>query len=425
MSSTSTAPARQSAGRARHFARARTLLDSPVATYYLLMTVTLLLTGIGLVMVLSASMIVSIKDSASGSAYTVFLGQLVFAVVGLGVMTAALRTPLPFWKRIGGLALVATVVLQILVFTPLGTGVNGNRNWLDLKVISVQPSELGKLALVLFGARVLAHKRRVLGSFKEAAVPFVFPAALVVLGLVMIGHDLGTAIVIAAIVAGMVFAAGVRLRWFAGAGAVALTLLAVATMTSGNRLARIGIWLNPGQCLPKNEELYYGICRQPLHAKYALADGGWTGTGLGAGKEKWQWLPEPHNDFIFAVIGEEIGLLGTLIVLALFALFAYAAYRLVVRSDDFFVRIAAAGTMTWIVVQAIINIGAVIGTLPIIGVPLPFVSSGGSSLVTTLLAAGILLSFARAEPGCSEQLQARPSAVRGSMAVLAPWRRHS
>ena len=117
-------------------------------------------------------------------------------------------------------------------------------------------------------------------------------------------------------------------------------------MSSGNRLARIGIWLNPDQCVPANERLYYDICRQPVHAKFALADGGWTGTGLGAGKEKWQWLSEPHNDFIFAVIGEEIGLIGTLVILALFAAFAYAAYRLVVRSDDFFVRIAATGVMT-------------------------------------------------------------------------------
>ena len=359
--------------------RTRGLLNSPVATYYLLATVTALLIGIGLVMVLSASMIVSI-NSTSGSPYTVFISQLIFAVIGLIALVAAARTPLAVWARLGGVALVVTVVLQLLVFTPLGTGVQGNRNWLDLKVLTIQPSELGKIALVLFGARVLTQKRRVLGVFKEAIVPFVFPAATLVLLLVMLGRDLGTAIVLAALVAGMIFAAGVRLRWF-------------------------------------------DICRQPVHAKFALADGGWTGTGLGAGKEKWQWLSEPHNDFIFAVIGEEIGLIGTLVILALFAAFAYAAYRLVVRSDDFFVRIAATGVMTWIVVQAIINIGAVIGTLPIIGVPLPFVSSGGSSLITSMAAAGMLLAFARAEPGCAEQLAARPRMVRGASTVLAPWRR--
>lgn len=402
--------------------RTRGLLNSPVATYYLLATVTALLIGIGLVMVLSASMIVSI-NSKSGSPYTVFISQLIFAVIGLIALVAAARTPLAVWARLGGVALVVTVVLQLLVFTPLGTGVQGNRNWLDLKVLTIQPSELGKIALVLFGARVLTQKRRVLGVFKEAIVPFVFPAATLVLLLVMLGRDLGTAIVLAALVAGMIFAAGVRLRWFGAAGLGGLVLLTAATMSSGNRLARIGIWLNPDQCVPANERLYYDICRQPVHAKFALADGGWTGTGLGAGKEKWQWLSEPHNDFIFAVIGEEIGLIGTLVILALFAAFAYAAYRLVVRSDDFFVRIAATGVMTWIVVQAIINIGAVIGTLPIIGVPLPFVSSGGSSLITSMAAAGMLLAFARAEPGCAEQLAARPRMVRGASTVLAPWRR--
>ncbi|HNQ07838.1 MAG TPA: putative lipid II flippase FtsW [Tetrasphaera sp.] len=421
MSSATTTPASGVANR-RAFGRTRELLDSPAATYYLLLAVTALLVSVGLVMVLSASMIVSLKDD--DTPFAVFKGQLVFAILGLVALVIAMRLPMSFWKRIGGLALLVAVFLQLLVvFTPLGTGQGGNRNWLDLKFTSLQPSELGKLALVLFGARVLAQKRRVLGDFREAMIPFVMPAAAIVLLLVMIGHDLGTAMVIAALVAGMLFAAGVRLRWFAAAGIGGVALLALATLTSSNRLGRINIWLNPSVCKPKNEDLYYGICRQPLHAQFALADGGVTGIGLGASKEKWQWLSEPHNDFIFAIIGEELGLIGALIVLALFAVFAYATYRLVVRTDDFFVRIAAVGVMVWILVQAIINIGAVIGTLPIIGVPLPFVSSGGSSLITTMLAAGMLLAFARAEPGCREALALRPSAVKGSMAVLGRARR--
>ena len=208
-------------------------------------------------------------------------------------------------------------------------------------------------------------------------------------------------------------------RWFAFGGIGGLALLAAATMTSSNRMQRISIWLDPSQCTVTDELLYYGICRQPMHARYALAEGGLTGIGLGASKEKWQWLAAPHNDFIFAIIGEELGLLGAFIVLGLFAAFGYAAYRLVVRTDEFFVRIAASGVMVWILVQAIINIGAVIGALPIIGVPLPFVSSGGSSLITTLLAAGVLLSFARSEPGCAQALSVRPKAVRGGVAVLS------
>lgn len=420
MSRTSTAPRPGADPGLR--VRLRQLMDSPTATYYLLLSVTTVLVAIGLVMVLSASMIVSIRESG-GSPYAVFVTQAIFAALGTVAMVVAMRTPLPRWRRLGGLALVATLVLQLLVFSPLGAGEGGNRNWLDLKVFSVQPSELGKIALVLFGARVLTHKRHLMGSFREAVIPFVFPAAAALLALVMVGRDLGTAMVLAAIVAGMLFAAGMPMRWFAAAGAGGLGLIAVAALTSSNRLGRINIWLHPGLCVPENEELYFDVCRQPLHARYALADGGLTGIGLGASKEKWQWLSAPHNDFIFAIIGEEIGLIGTLVVLALFAVFAYAAYRLVLRSEDFFIRVAASGVMTWIVVQAMINIGAVIGTLPIIGVPLPFVSSGGSALITTMLAAGLLLAFARAEPGCAEQLAANPASVRGSQAVLSLVRR--
>ncbi len=398
-------------------------LQSPVTTYYVLLSVTTMLVAIGLVMVLSASMIVSIKDTANGSPYAIFQGQLTFAVLGGIAMAVASRMPVERWKRLAVPALVGTVVLQILVFTPLGTGFQGNRNWLALGPLTMQPSELGKVALVLFGASVLTRKRALLGDVRHVVVPYVFPSALAVLGLVMIGHDLGTAMVLAAILVGVLFAAGVPLRWFAlGLGSVTALTLAAAK-TSANRMERISIWLDSSQCSPSHDALYYGICRQPVHGLYALADGGWWGVGLGASREKWQWLPEPHNDFIFAIIGEELGLPGTLVILGLFAVLALVCYRLVTRTDDMFVRLATAGIMTWVLAQAVINIGAVIGLLPVIGVPLPFVSSGGSSLVTTMLASGVLLSFARAEPGCAEALGRRPSVVRRSLAVLPAWRR--
>jgi cell division protein FtsW len=178
---------------------------------------------------------------------------------------------------------------------------------------------------------------------------------------------------------------------------------------------RITSWL--GNC-----ETTDGTCYQSIHGQYALADGGWWGVGLGASKEKWSWLPEAHNDFIFAIIGEELGLPGTLVILVLFTLLGWACYRLVQRSRDQLVRVATAGVMAWILLQAIINIGAVIGLLPVIGIPLPLVSAGGSALVTTLLALGMLLSFARNEPGARAILAARPSVVRRSLAVL-PSRR--
>jgi cell division protein FtsW len=189
---------------------------------------------------------------------------------------------------------------------------------------------------------------------------------------------------------------------------MAVTLVA----TSPNRLQRFDVWLG-------KDTDPYGAARQPLHGRYALADGGWWGVGLGASREKWQWLPEAHNDFIFAILGEELGLPGTLVMLGLFCALALVCYRIVLRTDDLFVRIATAGVMAWVVCQAIVNIGAVIGLLPVIGVPLPLVSYGGSSLLTTMLALGMVLSFARNEPGCAEALSARPSVVRRSLTVLA------
>ena len=387
--------------------------ESPMTTYYLLLGVVGLLVGIGLVMVLSASMIVSLREN--DSSFTIFLKQFVFALAGGLALWWASRRSIAFWKRMAVPAVAASIVLLLLVLTPLGFGFQGNRNWIGVGSLSIQPSEIAKIGLVLGGALVLERKQALLGSIKHALIPFVLPGALVIVGLVMLGHDLGTAMVIVAIVVGMLFAAGVPLRWF-GAGLGVLAVLGYAALTLGNsRMERINVWLNPEQCAP-GTELFYGICRQSVHGRYALADGGWLGVGLGASREKWGWLSEPYNDFIFAIIGEELGLIGTLTILALFAAFAVAGLRLVTRTDDFFVRVATAGICTWVLVQAMINIGAVIGMLPVIGVPLPFVSSGGSSLVTSMLAVGILLSFARAEPGCSEMIAAKPSRARALLA---------
>ena len=394
--------------------------ESPMTTYYLLLGIVSLLVGIGLVMVLSASMIVSLKEN--DSSFTIFLKQFVFAVAGAIALWWAARRSVGFWKKFSLPALLVSLVLLGLVFSPLGFGFQGNRNWVGLGPVTLQPSEIAKIGLVLSGALVLEAKQPLLGSIKHALIPFG-PVAALIVGLVMLGHDLGTAMTICAIVAGMLFAAGVRLRWFVLGLAGFVGLLAAALNVGGNRMQRIQIWLDPSQCTP-NSELYHAICRQPVHGRYALADGGWIGVGLGASREKWGWLSEPYNDFIFAIIGEELGLLGTLAVLGLFAAFALAGLRLVSRSDDFFVRVVTAGICTWVLVQAIINIGAVIGMLPVIGVPLPFVSSGGSSLVTSMLAVGILLSFARSEPGCSEMIAARPSRASALLARI-PSRRTS
>ena len=388
-------------------------LESPVTTYYLLLSATAMLVIIGLAMVLSASSVTSYKDT--NSSYTIFLNQLQFAVAGVIAALVASRLPLKIWKRISVPLLMAALVLQTLVFVPgLGVSVNGNRNWIHIAGQQVQPSEFAKVALVLFGATVLTKKRRLLGRFTHVAVPLVFPAGGLLLLLVLGGGDLGTALVLLAIVGGMLFVAGVPARMFLVAGAGAAALAATMALTSANRMGRIHTWL--AGCTDPTK------CFQTIHGRYALADGGWWGLGLGASREKWSWLPAAHNDFIFAIIGEELGLPGTLAIIALFGLLAFACYRLVLRSNDFFVRVATAGVMVWILTQALINIGGVIGLLPVIGVPLPLVSSGGSALVATLFALGMLVSFARNEPGCRAALAARPGVVRRSLAVL-PTRR--
>jgi len=384
-------------------------LESPVTTYYVLLSVTGVLIVIGLIMVLSASAIVSYK--ASDSSYTIAMRQAQFAAVGAVCMAMASRISVARWKLLAVPALLAAMVLQLLVFTPLGKSVNGNTNWIGVGGMTLQPSEIGKLGLVLFGAAVLTRKRKLLGSVKHVVVPYLFPFALGAIGLVLLGHDLGTVIVMCAIVAAVLFTAGVSWKLFAGGVAGFAAMAVTMVLTSPNRLARFDVWLG-------RDTNPFGAARQPLHGRYALADGGWWGVGLGASREKWQWLSEPHNDFIYAIIGEELGLPGTLVVLGLFASLALVCYRIVLRTDDLFVRLATGGVMAWIVVQAIVNIGAVIGLLPVIGVPLPLVSSGGSSLVTTMIALGMLLSFARSEPGCAEALAARPSVVRRSLAVL-------
>jgi cell division protein FtsW len=407
--SSATAPARAGERHSTTVGGWLSRLDSPVTTYYLLVCVTTALVIFGLIMVLSASSIVSIDETSS--AYSIFTSQAVFAVVGGVALVVASRLSVASWKRLALPILVVAVVLQLLVLTPMGVSVNGNRNWLRLGPITVQPSEIMKVGLVLAGGLVLSAKRKSLGSLSHVLVPYLVPIAAVSLGVVVLGHDLGTVLILGAIVAGVLFAAGIPVRWFVIAGVPFLVMAATFVITSPNRLGRFDVWLGRDT----NE---FGAARQPLHGRYALADGGWFGLGLGASREKWGLLSEPHNDFIFAIIGEELGLPGTLAVLLLFAGLALACYRLVTRTDDFFVRVATAGIMTWIVMQALINIGAVINLLPVIGVPLPLVSSGGSSLVTTMFALGILLSFARAEPGCAEALSARPSALRRSLAVL-------
>ncbi|WP_323101563.1 putative lipid II flippase FtsW [Intrasporangium sp. YIM S08009] len=385
-------------------------LESPLTTYYLILGATTTLVVIGLIMVFSASSVEQLlADKAS---YTVFARQLMFAVLGAVAAAVASRLDVKKWKRLAIPALVVSVLLLAAVI-PLGVSVNGNQNWLALGPVQFQPSELAKIGIVLAGAAIYANKASRMSSVLHVLLPFLVPISAVVLALILAGHDLGTALVFLVVIAAILAVAGAPLRVFVVGGLLGAAGVAALVATSGNRVKRIADFLDP-TCNTNPD----GWCGQAVHGMYALADGGWWGVGLGASKEKWAWLSEAHNDFIFAIIGEELGLPGTLMILVLFGILAWACFRLVSRTQDRFVRIAGSGIMAWLIGQAIINIGAVIGLLPVIGVPLPLVSAGGSSLVTTLLALGVLLSFARNEPGCRALLESRRGMIRRSLAVL-------
>jgi cell division protein FtsW len=405
---TTPGPSRR-AGWSAYVVERLTRWETPVTSYYLLLGSTVLLVAIGLVMVLSSSSVESYAES--GSSFAVFGRQALFAGLGLPLMWFASRLRLSTWKRLAWPLLGLAVAGQLLVFSPLGVGVKGNTNWIEVAGVRAQPSEAAKLALAVWCAAVLARKRHLLDRWAHVLVP-VGPFAALVIGLVLKGHDLGTALVLMAVVGGALFVAGVPARMFAVAGAVAAGAAAALVTSSSNRMQRIESWLS-AECTD-----YYGACWQTTHGKWALASGGWWGLGLGASREKWSWLPEAHNDFIYAIIGEELGLPGTVAVVLLFAALGVACARVVRRTDDLFVKIATAGVMAWVVGQAMVNIGVVLGLLPVIGVPLPLVSSGGSALISTLVALGMVLSFARAEPGAKDALEARPSVVRRSLAIV-------
>jgi cell division protein FtsW len=341
----------------------------------------------GLVMVLSASSVESY--AATGSPFGTAARQAAFAAVGVVAALLAARLPVRWWRRLAWPLLLVAVGLQVAVFTPLGFEFQGNRSWLDLGVLTFQPAELAKLALVLWGAHVLALKERLLHRVGHVLIPLV-PGVAIVLGLVLAGHDVGTGLVLMVMLAAMIVAAGVRWRHIAAAAAAAVAVLAYFLLSAQYRVDRVEAWLS-GECGD-----YYGMCWQLVHGEWALASGGWWGVGLGAGRVKWAWLPQASDDFIFAVIGEELGLPGTLTVLVLFAGLAVGAIGVARATGDRFVAVATAGIVGWVVGQALLNIGVVVGMLPVTGVPLPLVSSGGSSLVTTMVAIGVLVSFGRA-----------------------------
>jgi cell division protein FtsW len=320
---------------------------------------------------------------------------LIFAAIGVSLMIIVSRMHVDSIRRWVPLFMVVVGALLIAVLL-VGTAVHGQKNWIDFGgPARIQPSEFAKLAIVMWGADILDRKYHLLEQRNHLIFP-VLPVSAAVLLLVIMQGDLGTAMVMMPIMASLLFFVGAPRRWFMAMGAIALAGIAALSIAAPYRLARFTSWLDPYADAQ-------GTGFQVIHGQRALGSGGWWGVGLGGSREKWGTLPEAHTDFIYAVLGEELGILGTLLVLLIFTLIAIVGLRIARGTNEAFIQIASLGIVAWIVTQALVNIGAVLGILPITGVPLPLVSYGGSSLIPTLLAMGILMAFAKHEAYMQEQ----------------------
>lgn len=366
--------------------RAR-FLNTPVNHFYMLILSTAILVVLGLIMVFSASSIHAIDTK--GYALAVALRQFVFLLVGIPFAIFLARLPLQSWHLLAKLGLIVSIVLVAIVMIPgVGKEVNGNRNWIDLKVIDIQPGEFTKFLLILWAGYLLSRKENA-NRTRFNVIALLLPGfSLVMLG-IMRGGDLGTTSVIAAILAGLLFISGLELRKMGLVAALGFAALAVLIATSDYRRARFLVFLNPFA-----PEEYKNFGWQPAHSLLGLASGGLFGVGLGGSRQKWGNLAEAHTDFIFSVIGEELGLFGTLSVLFLIGILVYSIFRIALRAQDAFSRYVSAGIGCWIGIQAILNIGTAISVLPVVGVTLPLVSYGGSALLTTICALGFVAGVA-------------------------------
>jgi cell division protein FtsW len=348
----------------------------------------LLLTTLGLIMVLSASSVSAF--ARFGSSFLYFKRQLLYAVIGSGLAVIASRVRYQVWQRAWPAMLGCTLLLLLLVLHPsAGTVSGGSARWIDIGFVSMQPSELAKFVVVCAVASILARNIKHLDDPIRWAVGICVIVGLISI-LILLQPDLGTMMVIAITVFLMLFVAGVRLRLMATSAVIASALGFALIMGQGYRRIRFLSFLHPWAD-PRNTGY------QLIQSLIALGSGHLVGVGLGASRQKWMYVPNAHTDFIFSIMGEELGLAGEILVLALFGALVYAGIRIALRAPDAFGRLLAAGITAWLGVQALVNLGGATGVLPITGVPLPFMSYGGSSLLVSLAATGVLLSIGRAE----------------------------
>ena len=406
------APFRARAGRLYRRGLKADLWDVPV----MLLVTTLGLAIFGCIMVLSASSVTMISQGQSP--FSQVSSQIMFLVLGVLAMAGITRIPVGVYhKKFVVYAMLATALVMQLAVVVVGVEVNGNRNWLKLGPVQIQPSEFSKLAIIMWLAWVYSRHGDISRSIWRTLFPSIYGVGALVL-LIMLGGDMGTAMVYGFIFVGMMWLAGASRSSLLKIGGAFAALALVGVLSSANRVARIfGIW---GSCTNAN-------CDQANSGEVALTTGGFLGVGLGQSRQKYNYLAEAHNDYIFAIIGEELGLLGTLAVLLLYVGLVYCAVRIMLRTTDPLVRLATGGIMIWLTSQAIINMGMVSRILPVIGVPLPFVSYGGSSLLSSLFAAGLLLAFARQTPlrGATKPSNIETQSAREVRRANAEWQRRT
>jgi cell division protein FtsW len=401
--------------RLRGEATAQRFLDKPFASVQLLLLASAGLLGFGILMAVSTTIAASHEDvTDAGSIWAQSVKEAEFIAVGLLLFWFAVRLPPRVFRLLAypilGLAMIALVAV---LMPGIGVGVYGARRWIDVGPLQLQPSEMAKVGMLLWGADLLARKQH-MGTLRRARHLFVplVPGFAVVSLLVMAEPDLGTTSCLMLVLLGLLWMVGMPLRYFATVLMLVAGAITVFAITAPYRLERLTTFLHPSR-----DPMGSGY--HTIEGLYALASGGLFGVGLGQGTSKYGWVPNANSDYVFAIIGEELGLLGCLAVLGLFGLFAYAGLRVVRRSADPFVRLAAGGATIWLCGQAVINIGYVSGLLPVTGIPLPLISAGGTSLLVTFFVIGMLVSFARHESAAVSA--ARRAERRGGRSRLERW----
>jgi cell division protein FtsW len=374
------------------------ILTRPELPYFLIIWSTAFLCALGLTMVLSSSTVKSLQES--GNTYSIFIKQFFFLILGSSAAYWAFKVKGLIWPQIARYALSISIIILLLPFVPfLGKNINGNRNWIEIAGFTLQPSEFAKLGLILWCALRLRTLGQVPGS--KNLIFLIAPGLVTIELLILLERDLGTALLVLIIFGGILFISGAPIRNFLALLALGAIVGTAFILSSDYRMSRFAALFNPF------DERYYKFSGwQPAHSIMGLASGGLWGSGLGASKQKWANLAEAHTDFIFSVIGEELGLLGTLLVLALYAALIYSILRVAIKTKDDFSRYATAGIACWFIAQVVINIGSVTSVIPVIGVTLPFISYGGSSLLANLIAVGFVLGVARRTPEISEGIKA-------------------